>query len=101
MCDLPQCVLTQTTCILWPSPPHLLSHSITPPYNDDLITKCQECHLLPPSPIVHDGIKEYEVKKILDSQIFHRKVEYLYIGKVMVLKKMSGNPPKMYEVPNS
>ena len=47
------------------------------PYDDDPITEHQECHLLPPPPVICDGVKEYEVEKILDSQIFCGKVEYL------------------------
>ena len=33
--------------------------------------------LPPPPPIVCNGIKEYKVEKIPDSQILHGKVEYL------------------------
>ena len=47
------------------------------PYDDDPITECQERHPPLPPPVVCDGIEEYEVEKILDSQIFCRKVEYL------------------------
>ena len=33
--------------------------------------------LLPLSPILRDGIEEYEVEKILNSRIFRGKLEYL------------------------
>ena len=55
----------------------IFSVTLLCPYDDDPITKHQEHHPPPPPPIVHDGVKEYEVKNILDSQIFHGKVEYL------------------------
>ena len=42
-----------------------------------MIAECQECHPPLPPLIVHIGIDEYEVEKILDSQILHGKVEYL------------------------
>ena len=44
------------------------------PYNIDAITK-QVKHN--PPPIVCDGVEEYEVESILDSQIFWGKLEYL------------------------
>ena len=47
------------------------------PFEGDPIAKHQEHHPPPPPPIVHDGIEEYEVEKILDSWIFRGKVEYL------------------------
>ena len=57
---------------------HLVfSVTLLRPYDNDPITECQERHPPPPPPVVCDGIEEYEVKKILDSQIFHGKVEYL------------------------
>ena len=55
----------------------VFSVTLLRPYDDDPITERQECHLPPPPLVVRDGIEEYEVKKILDSQIFHGKVEYL------------------------
>ena len=51
------------------------------PFEGDLIAEYQECHPPLPPPIVHDGIKEYEVEKILDSRTFHGKVEYLVCWK--------------------
>ena len=47
------------------------------PFEGDPIAKCQEHHPLPPPPIIHNGIEEYEVKKILNGQILCGKVEYL------------------------
>ena len=46
-----------------------------------MIAERQECHPPLPPLIVRDGIEAYEVEKILDSQIFHRKVEYLVCWK--------------------
>ena len=55
----------------------VFSVTLLRPYDNDPITKCQECHPPLPPPVVCDGIEEYEVEKILNSQIFHGKVEYL------------------------
>ena len=46
-------------------------------FEGDLIANHQEYHPPPPPLIIHNGIKEYKVEKILNSQILHRKVEYL------------------------
>ena len=51
------------------------------PCEGDSIAEHQERHPPLPPPIVCDGIEEYEVKKILDSWIFHGKVEYLVCWK--------------------
>ena len=51
------------------------------PFEGDSIAEHQERHPLPPPPIVRDGIKEYEVEKILNSQILHRNIEYLVCWK--------------------
>ena len=59
----------------------VFSVTLLRPYDNDPITKRQECHLPLPPPVVHDSIKEYEVEKILNSRIFHRKVEYLVCWK--------------------
>ena len=45
------------------------------PYHQDLIPEWQTPP--PPPPIVCDGIQEYEVENILDSQLFRGKLEYL------------------------
>ena len=45
------------------------------PYHHDPIPKRQTP--LPPPPVICDGIQEYEVEKILDSQFFRGKLEYL------------------------
>ena len=55
----------------------VFSITLLHPFEGNSIAERQERHPLLPPPIVHDGIEEYEVEKILDSQIFHRKVEYL------------------------
>ena len=47
------------------------------PFEGDPITKHQECNPLLPPLIICDGIEEYKVEKILDSQILCGKVEYL------------------------
>ena len=55
----------------------VFSVTLLRPYDDDPITERQERHPPPLPPVVHDSIEEYEVEKILDSQIFRGKVEYL------------------------
>ena len=72
-CNVYQLKLPASFCQVHP----IFSVTLLCPYDNDPITECQERHLPPPPLVVHDGIEEYEVKKILDSQIFHRKVEYL------------------------
>ena len=59
----------------------VFSVTLLHPYEDDPIIEHQEYHPPPPPLIVCDGVKEYEVEKILHSQIFHRKVEYLVCWK--------------------
>ena len=51
------------------------------PFEGDSIAKHQEHHPPLPPPIVCNGIEEYKVEKILNSQIFHGKVEYLVCWK--------------------
>ena len=51
------------------------------PFEGDSIPEHQECHPPPPPLIICDSIEEYKVEKILDSQILHRKVEYLVCWK--------------------
>jgi len=46
----------------------VFSVTLLRPYNADTIAKHVQSD--PPPPIVHDGIKEYEVEQILDSQVF-------------------------------
>ena len=55
----------------------VFSVTLLHPFEGDPIAECQECHPLPPPPIVCDSIEEYEVEKILNSWIFCGKVEYL------------------------
>ena len=50
------------------------------PFEGDLITKHQECHPLPPPPIIRNSIEEYEVENILDSRTFCGKVETLSVA---------------------
>ena len=59
----------------------IFSVTLLHPFEGDPITECQERYPPPPPPIVRDSIKEYEVEKILDSQIFHGKVKYLVCWK--------------------
>ena len=59
----------------------ILSITLLCPFEGDMIAKCQEHHLLLLPPIICDGIKEYEFEKILNSQIFCRKVGYLVCWK--------------------
>jgi len=49
------------------------------PYNVD--SMAEHVQHDPPPPIVHDGVKEYKVEKILDSQVFRGKLEYLVCWK--------------------
>ena len=51
------------------------------PFEGDPITECQERHPLLPPLIICNSIKEYKVKKILDSQILCGKIEYLVFWK--------------------
>ena len=51
------------------------------PFESDPITEHHERHLPLPPLVVCDSVKEYEVEKILNSWIFHRKVEYLICWK--------------------
>src|SRR6266481_5629894 len=55
----------------------VFSVTLLRPYAADPIPEWEESHPPPPPPIVRDGVKEYEVEKILDSHLFHRKIEYL------------------------
>src|SRR5882672_2182333 len=53
----------------------VFSVTLLRPYNVDMITERVQCD--PPPPVVRDGVEEYEVECILDSQIFRGKLEYL------------------------
>ena len=70
----------------------IFSVTLLHPFKGDLITKHQECHPLPPPLIVCNGIEEYKVEKILDSQIFHGKVEYLVHWKGYGVKEDEWHP---------
>ena len=59
----------------------IFSVTLLCPFKGDSIAERQERHPPLPPPIVCDGIEEYEVEKILNSQIFHGKVEYLVCWK--------------------
>jgi len=59
----------------------VFSVTLPRPFEGDPIAGHQEHHLPPPPLIVRNGIKEYEVKKILNSQILCGKVEYLVCWK--------------------
>ena len=59
----------------------IFSVTLLCPFKGDPITEHQEHHPPLPPLIVHDSIEEYEVKKILNSRIFHGKVEYLVCWK--------------------
>ena len=59
----------------------VFSVTLLHPFGGDFITERQECHPRPLPPIVCDGIEEYKVETILDSRIFHGKVEYLVCWK--------------------
>ena len=55
----------------------VFSVTLLRPFEGDSIAERQERRPPLPPPIVHDGVEEYEVEKILDSWILHGKVEYL------------------------
>ena len=55
----------------------VFSVTLLRPFEGDSIAERQKRHPPPPPPIVRNSIEEYEVEKILDSQIFRGKVEYL------------------------
>src|SRR6266481_1181581 len=55
----------------------VFSVTLLRPYKADLVMECQQCHPPPPPPVIHNGIEDYEVEMILDSQLFHRRIEYL------------------------
>jgi len=59
----------------------VFSVTLLRPFEGDSIAKCQERHPPLPPPIVHDSIKEYKVKTILNHWTFHGKVEYLVLWK--------------------
>ena len=40
-----------------------------------------DVYLPPPSPVIWDGVQEFEVEKILDSQVFWGRLEYLVCWK--------------------
>src|SRR5882724_4838343 len=43
--------------------------------------------ILPPAPVVCDRVEEYEVERILDSQVFRGKLEYLVCWKGYGIKE--------------
>jgi len=49
------------------------------PYNADTIPEHVQCDS--PPPIVCDGVEEYKVEQILDSQVFRSQLEYLVFWK--------------------
>jgi len=49
------------------------------PYSTDTISECIQQD--PPPPVIKDGVEEYEVEHILDSQVFRNKLEYLVCWK--------------------
>jgi len=59
----------------------IFSVTLLRPYKPNLIPEREKCHPPPPPPVVRDGIEEYEVKKILDSRLFHGRVKYLVCWK--------------------
>src|SRR5882724_10858140 len=59
-------LLTQTTIIIQPKPPCMLSHTAVTLQCRHL---CRVQHV-PLPPVIHDGVEEYKVEYILDSQVF-------------------------------
>jgi len=62
------------------------------PYNADTITKCVQCD--PPPPMVHNGVEEYKVEWILDSQVFRGRLEYLVCWKGYRIEEDKWKPAK-------
>src|SRR5882724_10363631 len=52
----------------------VFSVMLSRPYNADTITEWVQHN---PPPVVKDGVEEYEVEQILDSQLFRGRLEYL------------------------
>ena len=69
------------------------------PYNADVITKCVQHD--PPPPVICDGVKEYEVECILDSQVFRAKLEYLVCWKGTAMRRMSGDQQRVSKAPEN
>ena len=70
----------------------IFSVTLLCPYDNDLIAECQEYHPPPLLPVICDSIEEYEVEKILNSQIFCGKVEYLVCWKGYDIKEDEWRP---------
>ena len=59
----------------------IFSVTLLRPYEPDLIPEHEKRHPPPPPPVICDGIKEYKVEKISDSQLFYRRIEFLICWK--------------------
>ncbi len=59
----------------------VFSVTLLRPYKADPVTEFQQHHPPPPPPAIHDGIEEYKVERILDSQLFRGRIEYLVCWK--------------------
>src|SRR5882724_4545939 len=87
-----KCILAQTTIIIQPNPPCILSHpaeALQCRYYCLTDKKCE-----PPPPVVHDGVEEYQVECILDSWIFRGKLKYLVWWKGYSIKEDEWRPSK-------
>src|SRR5882724_6935084 len=59
---------------------HLVfSVTLLRPFSTDTIAKCIQQD--PPPPVIKDGVKEYKVEHILDSQVFRNKLENMVCWK--------------------
>src|SRR5882724_5411169 len=67
----------------------VFSVTLLRPYNADTITEHVQCH---PPPIVCDGIEEYQIEQILDSQVFRGRLEYLVCWKGYGIKEDDWRP---------
>jgi len=70
--------------------PTLYFITLLRPYNTNTIAKHIQQN--PSPPVIKDGVKEYEVEHIFDSQVFRN---IWYAGKAMGSKRTSGDQPKM------
>jgi len=68
----------------------VFSVTLLRPYNAETITECIQKDLLPL--VIHDGVEEYKVKHILDSQMFQVKLKYLVCWKGYSVKEDEWRP---------
>src|SRR6266481_7553631 len=78
---------------------HLVfSVTLLQPHDADPGTECKQHNHPPPLLIFHKGIKEYKVKRILDSQLFCGMIEYLVHWKGYGIEEDEWQLSQMFEV---